>query len=111
MGYGSSPCEFVFNSSVNWFVSWAKPRQWCRSIAKQANLSPITIHGLRHTYATLAVQAGMDIKQLQYQLVHHDAHTTLQIYAEVTKKQKTETASIFANFVNQSTQISNQENN
>lgn len=53
----------------------------------------------------------MDIKQLQYQLVHHDAHTTLQIYAEVTKKQKTETASIFANFVNQSTQISNQENN
>ncbi len=111
LGYGSSPCEFVFNSSVNSFVSLGKPRQWCRAIAKQANLSPITIHGFRHTYATLAVQAGMDIKQLQYQLGHNDVHTTLQIYAEVTKQQKTATAKIFANFLNQSNQISNQGNN
>ena len=101
----------MFNSSVNSFVSLGKPRQWCRAIAKQANLSPITIHGFRHTYATLAVQAGMDIKQLQYQLGHNDVHTTLQIYAEVTKQQKTATAKIFANFLNQSNQISNQGNN
>ncbi|MDN6968754.1 site-specific integrase [Oenococcus sp. UCMA 17063] len=111
LGYSASPCNFVFNSSVNSFVSLGKPRQWCRSIAKTAGLSPIIIHGFRHTYATLAVQSGMDIKQLQYQLGHNDVHTTLQIYAEVTNKQKTETASIFANFVNQSNQISNQENN
>ncbi|MHA5095928.1 site-specific integrase [Oenococcus oeni] len=111
LGYKTSPCNFVFNSSVNSFVSLGKPRQWCRSIAKTAGLSPIIIHGFRHTYATLAVQSGMDIKQLQYQLGHNDVHTTLQIYAEVTNKQKTETASIFANFVNQSNQISNQENN
>ncbi|OLQ38294.1 site-specific integrase [Oenococcus oeni] len=111
LGYESSPCNFVFNSSVNSFVSLGKPRQWCRSIAKAAGLSPIIIHGFRHTYATLAVQSGMDIKQLQYQLGHNDVHTTLQIYAEVTNKQKTETARIFANFVNQSNQISNQKNN
>ncbi|WP_180368211.1 tyrosine-type recombinase/integrase, partial [Oenococcus oeni] len=61
----------------------------------------------RHTYATLAVQSGMDIKQLQYQLGHNDVHTTLQIYAEVTNKQKTETASIFANFINESNIKSN----
>ncbi|MHA5180227.1 site-specific integrase, partial [Oenococcus oeni] len=110
LGYDSSPCSYVFNSSVNSFISLGKPRQWCRSIAKTAGLPPIIIHGFRHTYATLAVQSGMDIKQLQYQLGHNDVHTTLQIYAEVTNKQKTETASIFANFVNQSNQISNQEN-
>ncbi len=51
----------------------------------------------------------MDIKQLQYQLGHNDVHTTLQIYAEVTNKQKTETASIFANFVNESNIKSNIE--
>ncbi|MFT8752772.1 MAG: site-specific integrase [Oenococcus oeni] len=111
LGYKTSPCNYVFNSEVNSFISLGKPRQWCRSIAKAADLPPIIIHGFRHTYATLAVQSGMDIKQLQYQLGHNDVHTTLQIYAEVTNKQKTETASIFANFVNQSNQISNQENN
>ncbi|MFT8813590.1 tyrosine-type recombinase/integrase [Oenococcus sp.] len=110
LGYGSSPCEYVFNSSVNSFITLGKPRQWCRAVAKAADLSPIIIHGFRHTYATLAVQSGMDIKQLQYQLGHRDVHTTLQIYAEVTNKQKTETASIFANFVNESNIKSNIEN-
>ncbi|OEY83740.1 integrase [Oenococcus kitaharae] len=107
LGYGSSPCEFVFNSSVNSFVTLGKPRQWCRAVAKAADLPPIIIHGFRHTYATLAVQSGMDIKQLQYQLGHRDVHTTLQIYAEVTNQQKKETASIFANFVNESNIKSN----
>ncbi|OIM20339.1 site-specific integrase [Oenococcus oeni] len=107
LGYKTSPCNFVFNSSVNSFISLGKPRQWCRAIAKETDLPPIIIHGFRHTYATLAVQSGMDIKQLQYQLGHNDVHTTLQIYAEVTNKQKTETASIFANFVNESNIKSN----
>ncbi|EHN59090.1 tyrosine-type recombinase/integrase [Oenococcus kitaharae] len=111
LGYDSSPCSYVFNSEVNSFISLSRPRAWARAIAKAADLPPIIIHGFRHTYATLAVQSGMDIKQLQYQLGHNDVHTTLQIYAEVTNKQKTETAKIFANFVNQSTQISTQENN
>ncbi|MFT8413815.1 MAG: site-specific integrase [Oenococcus oeni] len=111
LGYKAYPCEFVFNSEVNSFVNLSRPRTWTRTIAETANLPAIIIHGFRHTYATLAVQAGMDIKQLQYQLGHDDVHTTLQIYAEVTSKQKTETASIFAKFVNQGTQMSNQENN
>ncbi|MHA5147427.1 site-specific integrase [Oenococcus oeni] len=105
--YKTSPCNYVFNSSVNSFVSLSKPRQWCRSIAKTAGLPPIIIHGFRHTYATLAVQSGMDIKQLQYQLGHSDVRTTLQIYAEVTKQQKTETATIFANFMGESNIKSN----
>ncbi|MFT8753061.1 MAG: site-specific integrase [Oenococcus oeni] len=107
LGYDSFPCNYVFNSEVNSFVNLSRPRMWARRIAKNAGLPPIIIHGFRHTYATLAVQSGMDIKQLQYQLGHNDVHTTLQIYAEVTKKQKTETASIFANFVNESNIKSN----
>ncbi|WP_336622566.1 site-specific integrase [Oenococcus sicerae] len=107
LGYESSPCNYVFNSEVNSFISLSRPRAWARAIAKAVDLPPIIIHGFRHTYATLAVQSGMDIKQLQYQLGHNDVHTTLQIYAEVTKKQKTETAKIFANFVNESNIKSN----
>ncbi|MFT8878124.1 MAG: site-specific integrase [Oenococcus sp.] len=107
LGYSASPCSYVFNSEVNSFISLSRPRAWARAIAKAADLPAIIIHGFRHTYATLAVQSGMDIKQLQYQLGHNDVHTTLQIYAEVTKKQKTETAKIFANFVNESNIKSN----
>lgn len=42
---------------------------------------PITMHGLRHTFATDAVKHGMDIKSLASILGHAKADMTLNIYA------------------------------
>ena len=44
----------------------------------------ITPHILRHTFATLAVQNGMDITKVQKALGHSSVNTT-QIYAETTQ--------------------------
>lgn len=41
----------------------------------------ITLHGLRHTFATVAVKAGIDIKTTSALLGHADATLTLNVYA------------------------------
>ncbi|AVH74699.1 site-specific integrase [Weissella koreensis] len=77
---------FVFtNNDLQSYMKIQKPRKWCETITKKADLPRIKIHGFRHTYATLSAQAGMNIKQLQYQLGHDDVQTTLAIYTAVTE--------------------------
>jgi integrase len=43
----------------------------------------ISIHGLRHTWATLALQAGVHPKIVQEQLGHSTLAITLDIYSHV----------------------------
>lgn len=45
------------------------------------DLSGLTPHSLRHTYASLAIKAGADVKSVQNQLGHKDASMTLNVYA------------------------------
>ncbi len=42
----------------------------------------VTLHGLRHTFATLAAQAGQSIKQLQATLGHAQFRLTADLYAD-----------------------------
>ena len=43
----------------------------------------ITLHGLRHTFATQWIRQGGDIKALQSILGHKDAMATLSVYADI----------------------------
>lgn len=58
------------------FLSWTRANGIIGRMGK-----PITIHCLRHTYATMQVQMGTDIKTLSSQLGHAKADMTLNIYA------------------------------
>lgn len=46
----------------------------------------ITFHKLRHTCASMAIDRGWSIKQVQYWLGHRDIQTTLNIYTHYNKK-------------------------
>ena len=48
----------------------------------------ITPHMLRHTYATLLYDAGVDVKSAQEFLGHADIQTTLKIYTHLTEQKK-----------------------
>jgi len=60
---------------------------------RQIGAPDATIHDLRHTYATLALQNGDDPKTVQEHLGHHAAAFTLDVYGHVSEKMKQESAS------------------
>ena len=52
-------------------------------IAKQAGLPPIRLHDLRHTAASLALQAGVPMKVVSQQLGHSSLGITADTYTSV----------------------------
>jgi len=70
-----------------------------KKILEQAGLSKIRFHDLRHTFATLAIQNGVDIKTLSSMLGHYSAGFTLDTYAHVTRKMQREAAKKVGRFM------------
>ncbi|GMA94752.1 hypothetical protein GCM10025881_15760 [Pseudolysinimonas kribbensis] len=56
---------------------------WFERALRLAELSPMTIHDLRHTAASLAVSAGANVKAVQKMLGHKSAAMTLDVYADL----------------------------
>lgn len=92
--------QLVFSGRNNNYIPPTTIISPMNKIIKGSNLPHITVHGLRHTYATLAAQGGMAVKQLQAQLGHSDIQTTLNIYTSITDEQRKETANQYTSFVN-----------
>lgn len=53
---------------------------------KDAEGNYVTLHGLRHNFATLGVESKMDISSLSYMLGHSNASMTLDIYASANEE-------------------------
>jgi|GEM_PF-3317338 len=51
-------------------------------------LPPMRFHDLRHSFATAAFEAGVDIKTIQEWLGHTQLATTAQIYTHVTERMR-----------------------
>ncbi|NPC91179.1 site-specific integrase [Bacillus sp. WMMC1349] len=70
-----------------------------RLINKINNLHRITIHGFRHSHASILFEAGASIKEVQTRLGHKEIQTTMNIYTHVTKATKERTAEIFKKYM------------
>lgn len=91
--------QLVFANLKNGYKSLNTPARWLKEIIKDSQLKPITIHGFRHTSASLLFEAGATIKEVQTRLGHDDAQTTLNIYTHVTQKQDNQAAEKLANLL------------
>ncbi len=54
-------------------------------------------HSLRHTHATLLIENGANIKDVQHRLGHANIRVTLDTYTHVTPKMSDRTVEIFEN--------------
>lgn len=52
-------------------------------LEEKAGISHVTVHGLRHTFATLLNAEGVDIAQISAELGHSNITTTLNTYTHV----------------------------
>ncbi len=53
-------------------------------ILERANCKKVCFHDLRHTFATMPLENGMDVKTLSAMIGHVSAETTLNIYSHIT---------------------------
>ena len=91
--------NLLFPTINNGLTSLSKPTQWNNAICKKYGLRHIKVHGFRHTHATLLIESGADIKEVQQRMRHSDIKTTMNVYAHVTKNREEKTATNFAKFM------------
>lgn len=91
--------QFVFSNSKNSFLNEVTVRGWNIAVCKKNHLRCITLHGFRHTHASLLFQAHTPMEDVKERLGHSSITTTMNVYTHVTKTQKTEAINNFANFM------------
>lgn len=93
--------ELIFCSENGGILSPAKPRKWY--LIAMNNLpnkfKRISIHGFRHTHASLLFESGASIKDVQSRLGHSDIQTTMNIYTHVTKHAREKLANQFNDYI------------
>ncbi|MFY8329459.1 tyrosine-type recombinase/integrase [Vagococcus carniphilus] len=100
-GYNTSKdTQFLFTNKFNELYYPQAPNDWLYNILEKYDLPKITLHGFRHTHASLLFESGASIKEVQERLGHKDVKTTMNIYTHVTPEKVRETGERFAKYVN-----------
>jgi integrase len=80
----TEPSEWVFTNSNGGLID---VNNWRRRVfnkaLKKAGMRQIRIHDLRHTYASLLIQAGESLAYVRDQLGHHSIKVTVDIYGHL----------------------------
>lgn len=87
--------DYVFHAGTGKALYHTVPTQWWNRFIENNKLKKVRFHDLRHTSATLLIEAGASMKAIQERLGHKQQQTTADIYAHVTKKVSKEVAEKF----------------
>lgn len=72
-----------------------------KKLLQDAGLEHIRFHDLRHTFATMALQNGVDVKTVSSMLGHYDAGFTLRTYTHATRQMQEQAAEKMGSFMTQ----------
>ncbi|EOS8006068.1 site-specific integrase, partial [Enterococcus hirae] len=101
-----NPKQLLFPNHKNSFLEPNIPKEWLRTIARHykkktgKDLKIITIHGFRHTHASLLYLSGINLKEAQERLGHSNVKTTLNVYTHLSDKQREQTVDKLTEFMN-----------
>ena len=90
---------FVFTSANGNMIDPRDFQRDFKKLLKKHGIREINVHGLRHTFATRALESGMSVKTLSKILGHSNVGFTLDTYAHVTENLKVEAISEMQHFL------------
>lgn len=73
--------------------------RYCSRVINYELLIPFNFHALRHTHATLLIENGAKMKDVQIRLGHSRLSTTMDTYTHTTDEMSLETVQIFEKIV------------
>ncbi|MGI6238786.1 MAG: tyrosine-type recombinase/integrase [Christensenellales bacterium] len=87
----NNPLNLVFTNALGGHYVHNTLSHKFKRIVDSISLPDRRFHDLRHTYAVLSIQSGVDIKTVQESLGHHTAAFT-HVYGHVTERMKSDAA-------------------
>lgn len=92
------PTEFLFEGQFKEFYSARSIQAILKNAVRNCKIKKqITVHSLRHSYATHLLEQGTDISLIQKILGHKDIKTTL-LYTQISKSQLNKVKNPFDSF-------------
>jgi integrase len=82
-GKAHKKLQMVFAREDGYYIDPSTFRQQYKLVLKKAGLKNCTVHALRHTFATRALEAGVPIKVVSNILGHAGLQITMDTYSHV----------------------------
>ena len=98
----------VFTGPFGGYLSYRTVYDCFKRLAAKIEAPEARVHDLRHTYAVVCLESGVDIKTLQENLGHATATFTLDIYGHVSQKMRQQSAVKLENFIQEVNAQANQ---
>ena len=107
---GNIYCDsgFIVTNLTGGYIEPRTFKDYYDEILEASGLEHYTFHALRHTFASRALEQGMDNKTLSTILGHHSVAFTLDTYTHVLDSQKHEEMNLMAELFNMPTATKNQ---
>lgn len=90
---------FVFEIKRGHFMKTETVISIMKRYCSRAGVPVITPHGLRHTYVSLMIEAGVQPIEIAHNVGHSDLKMIMSVYDEMNDNRKEKTADIFAQFM------------
>ena len=83
-GYVAKESDFIITQTGGQMVSVYSPTKWIKDYLTEHGLKDVKLHSLRHTFASMLLETGMDIYTLK-DVMGHEKVSTTEIYLKSFK--------------------------
>ena len=91
--------NLVFTNQQGKHLSDNTVYKWIKRFGKALGRPELRFHDLRHTYATLSLQNGDDIKMLSTNLGHATTAFTMDVYGHVSRRMLEDSAARMEKYI------------
>lgn len=84
--------EMVFTTKTGKYMDHTYVERTFKAMIKDTDFPDITLHSLRHAYATFMLAQGVDLKVVSSLLGHSSISTTANLYTDVLDRSRAEAA-------------------